>query len=68
MVFIFGYLDSLANTYLTLYSYANLFRYGYTLMLAIMYPVLIVSVVFMGIIFISSQKVKKALERGIPVR
>ncbi len=65
MVFIFGYLDSLANSYITLYNFSYLFRYGYLVLLSIMFPILIVSIIFMGIMFLESRKIKEMLHRGI---
>lgn len=62
-MFILGFLSSVANTYILLGDYSYLFRYSYLIMLSILFPLIVVSILFLGIMFIESLTNKKKIKR-----
>lgn len=65
LMFLSGFITGLADTYITLNNYSAMFRYLYVILLAFIFPTIIVSLLLAGIIFLEDKKTKQLLYRGI---
>jgi len=68
LLWMFGILRAMTGNYLELNAASNLFYYLYWIMLAFMWPIIVVSVILGFIMWVESKKIKKILNRGVPFR
>jgi len=65
---IFGIMRQITANYLYLNQAHKTFQWLFWFMLSFVYPIIVVSVILMLVMFFESKKIKKALERGVPIR
>lgn len=65
---IFGIMRQISANFLYLNDIYRIFQWMFWFMLSLVYPLIILSVLFMLIVFINSKKMQKFLERGVPMR
>jgi len=65
---IFGIMRQITANYLFLSEAYRTFQWLFWFMLSFVYPIIVVSVILMLIMFVESRKIKRALERGVPMR
>ena len=67
-MFIFGLLRSITGGLLVFTGVSNLFNWGYQVMLAFMYPLIVLTFVFAFIIFLQNLTTKKKLRRVLTIK
>lgn len=65
-LFIVGILRGITANYITDVKFYNFFGWAYWILLSFMWPLIVVSLLLMVVLFIQDKKIKKALERGFP--
>ena len=68
LMFIFGIVRSITANYLSINGAYRLFNFLFFLMFSFMYPLFVTSLILTVVMYLSSKKLQKALERGVPIR
>ena len=66
LMFIFAILKRVTEVFLFWNGAYRLFNWAYWIMFSFMFPLIIISIIFTIILFLTSQRLKKALTRGLP--
>jgi hypothetical protein len=67
LMFIFGLMTGITSNFIPEIGVSGFFKWGFNILLALMYPLIVSSLVFALMIFLSNKKLQNALEKGIPV-
>lgn len=67
LMWIFGILRSITSSFAILDGASKLFYYLFWIMFSFVWPAIVLSLLFTLIVFLESKKLKKAIDRGIPV-
>lgn len=68
LFFIFGITRSITANFLFLNGANKVFHWLYSMMLATLFPAMVLTLLFTIILYIQSKKLKEALMRGVPIR
>lgn len=68
LLFIFGITKSIMENFLFINGAYKVFQWLYSFMFAFVWPLIVLSLLFTLILFLESTKIKKALQRGVPIR
>lgn len=67
LMFLFGLSQSIFNNYLFETGVGGFFEVMYWIMLSFLWPGIVLSFIFMVIVFLEDRKIKEAIERGFPL-
>jgi len=65
---LFGIMRQITANYLFLSQAHKTFQWLYWFMLSFTFPIIVVSIILMLVMFVENKKIKNALERGVPFR
>lgn len=68
LMFIFGIVRSITANYLSINGAYRLFNFLFYMMFSFVWPLIVVSLILTVVLYLSSKRLQKALERGVPMR